>query len=265
MANGLNPDDSSVTPVAGECRHAAKAGTPDAGSDGFPAEHTGRRVKCAEPHEMETVYVGVYSTNWTEETGDKEMGEICASRADDYLGGRHQAHRIGLNSYVQAADEMSGKARWFACDVAEIGSAAFPALVTRKSSLRGALATPGPLAITCGDKVAKDYVYRGDCSAPHDLEFAGLFSVASDYHPESRVELDKVVSAGCQKSVTDFLGWDQRTFEENRSLDVTSWGPSVRTVGRGRATYRCFVTTLDNKKLTASVKGLGDKPVPLAG
>ncbi|WP_412540767.1 septum formation family protein [Longispora sp. K20-0274] len=244
-------------PQAGDCRTVAA-------DKGFPETYDGTRVKCTFAHEMETIYVGVYSSGWTEAEGDGQVNEICEDRAAEFLGGPRHVARIGLTYYVE---EAGGSAkRWFSCELAEINTAKQAKLVPRMSTLRGAGANPGQLAITCADHADKDILYLSDCARGHDLEFAGLYTAGKDLDHGTDDELRKAVSAGCEKTVSDYLGWDTRKFEAAEVLDFTYWGATTTTtLAHSTHAYRCFVATVDNKKLTASVKGLGDKPVPLAG
>ncbi|MGY0232642.1 septum formation family protein [Longispora urticae] len=247
-----------TTPVAGDCRRAGTG--PATGANGFPDTYVAGRVKCSSPHEIETVYVGVYASTWTEEVGTKETTEICTSRSEEYLGGKRHAGRIEMTYYLE---EGSGR-RWFTCDLAEVGSSAGKKLVTRSASLRGSLAGAAPMTIGCANSTTDDFVYLADCGTAHNAEFAGLYAMPADAAPADEDALGTAVTAGCEKVVTDYLGWDKRRYDDSQLIELSYWGASHADLA-GDRTFQCYVTTLDHHRFTASVKGLGDGRPPLAG
>ncbi|WP_412540039.1 septum formation family protein [Longispora sp. K20-0274] len=257
-------DGSALTPQAGSCRHALDMGATTPEARGFPPTFGGRYAMCTKAHEIETFFVGRVSASLSAADAEKEIDGTCRVEADKFLGGPRGTGRVATTSYMEENADHLAK-RWFSCEVAEVGNAAGTTLVTRTGSLRGALAGPGPVVLGCANSAAHDFVFLPDCAAPHTAEFVGLYTLADDANPADDEARDRSVGAGCQKAVTDFLGWDQRTFESSDLIDVTFWGPGAAEVRDGNRVFQCFVTTVEDRKLTGSLKGLGAGKVPVAG
>ncbi|GIG63309.1 hypothetical protein Lfu02_76810 [Longispora fulva] len=257
-------DGSALTPQAGTCRHAADVGATTPEASGFPPTFGGRFAMCTKAHEIETFFVGRVSASLSAADAEKEVDGTCRVEADKFLGGPRGTGKVATTSYTEENADHLAK-RWFSCDVAEVGNAAGTTLVTRTGSLRGALAGTSPLLLGCANSTTHDFVFLPDCAAAHTTEFAGLYTLADDAAPADDDARDRSVGAGCQKTVTDFLGWDQQTFETSDLIDVTFWGPKAAEVRDGNRVFQCFVTTFKDRKLTGSVKGLGAGKVPVTG
>ncbi|MGY0236605.1 septum formation family protein [Longispora urticae] len=251
-------DGSTLTPRAGTCRNSSEAGT----ATGFPETFGGRYAMCTGPHEVETYFVGRVSGSLSAAEADKEIGETCRAEADKFLGGPLLTGKVATTSYLEENASHLAK-RWFSCDIAEVGSAAATTLVSRTGSLRGALVGTGPVVIGCANMTTDDFVFLVDCATPHTAELAGLYTLREEVVPADDDARDRAVAPGCQKTVTDFLGWDQPTFEDSELIESTFWGPTAGKVREGDRVFQCFVTTLGDRKLMGSVRALGSRKVPV--
>jgi hypothetical protein len=140
-------------------------------------------------------------------------------------------------------------------------------LVPRSGTLKGALSGDRVLAVTCGLAASGERIGEisyVDCSATHNMEFAGVYSLSAGNVPDDEESLEQTVLLGCHKIVSGYLDWSSRQLDESSELGVTYWGPLWEDVHLGDRTFQCYAAVGDGWKLTASVKDLGGSPVPLA-
>ncbi|WP_412540771.1 septum formation family protein [Longispora sp. K20-0274] len=250
---------------AGECWNSTATRT----TDGFPSTSKGRTiVDCTAEHELETFFVDDVDATTDRNTAIINTYQLCERQADQLLGAPRRTGRIEVNYYLTEKSTDGHVTRRVACTLAEAKNYSRHEHVRRTGSLRGALTQPGPLAIGCvqvaygpeGTPIDVDYL--PNCDGPHGGEFTGLQRFDPAALPTTAAEYKTVAVQMCEKSVIAYLGWsDSRSSTDVNPLFL---GPGVDALTRGADMVRCLVVANNGKHFTGVVKGIGDKPVPIA-
>jgi Septum formation len=223
-------------------------------------------VSCTVEHLAETYHTGtvdVPSDAAQVQPGSQQLFDLfatCEAKANEFLGGAWSGGRIALLVTLPRPDAWAAGARGYSCDAAEVdqigGQVGFPAAaVRRSSSLRGALAVPGPLAMACfrfhNPPVTLPQV-PVPCDQPHDTEYAGAFTGTLPLPPNNEAAHDYAEDR-CRGVVAAYIG------SKNNGGIRPGWLEWSRTTwDTGLLTVRCFaLPATEGKRFTASVKGIG--------
>jgi hypothetical protein len=223
-------------------------------------------VSCTAEHLAETYHTGTIDAPAGAaqvQPGSQQLFDLfatCEKAANEFLGGAWTGGRIGLLVTLPRPDAWTAGARGYSCDAAEVDQiggqiGASAAAIRRVSSLRGALAAPGPLALAC-------FRYRNPpvtlpqvpapCDRPHDTEYAGAFT-ATPPLPADDEAAYAYAEDRCRDVVAAFVG------TANNAGIVPGWLEwNRKTWDTGLLTVRCLaVPAQEGKRFTASVKGIG--------
>ncbi|MFI5493310.1 septum formation family protein [Actinoplanes sp. NPDC051859] len=258
---------TGFTPVAETC-HLANFST-------FGPRSSYEEVDCQTKHRTETVYVGKYpspAADAPEPPADTSAAarsayEVCDKKTTEFVGGPWRTARlwIGVTQPTRAA--WTGGARWYRCEVIVSSSVEDDGgLVQRVGTLRGALReTASPLLLTCYSvKIDKsgeiDTMPAAGCAEPHNAEFVGVWDAGNREYPESAAQWD-VFHAGCRGKIASYVGVPNDADQQYRAGVVSlPGGDDVWALGdRG---VRCYLW-VDNNALKSSLKGKGDKALPV--
>ena len=258
---------TGFTPAAETC-HLANFATSG-------PRNTYEEVDCKLKHRTETVYVGTYPSPAAEapdppaqdSAGARAAYRICDAKTTAYVGGPWRTARlwIGVTQPTRAA--WTGGARWFRCEVLVSSSVEDDGgLVQRVGTLRDALDEPGsPLLLTCYrvllDKQGKIATMPATpCSAQHNAEFVGVWDAGQSAAPTTTKQWDEFHD-GCRGLIAKYVGVpDDADLQFRAGVISLPGGDDVWELGdRG---VRCYLW-LDAKTLTASLKGKGDKAMPV--
>jgi len=254
-------------PTAGHCHLAnfAQVGTRSA------YEETDCRLR----HRSETVHVGEYPEPAAAGSAPPAEGSpgaqaayrTCDLKTTEYVGGPWRTARLWIGVTHPSAASWAGGARWFRCEVLEISSIEDDGdLVQRVGSLRDALADPGSdLLLTCYaiqlDRAgAIDTMPAAGCAAKHNAEFVGIWNATGPDYPKNDAVWEKFHD-GCREIISAYAGVPDDANQEYRTGVVSlPGGEDVWALGdRG---VRCYLW-VDGTTLTSTVKGKGDKGLPI--
>ena len=181
----------------------------------------------------------------------------CVVDATRYLaGGWHSGRVQVLASWIKPAENG-----FFACSLAEIDGPAATRFVSRTATVKAALqdGDKAPLAISCVAQTGTVLTFS-PCTGPHDGEFVGEYTITQPDAPFDDAAVTSATQRGCGEVAAMYLGISG---SDNRTdLRAGAVGPSSASDWLGSdQTYSCYVM-VNNGKLTATVKGLGLKPLP---
>jgi hypothetical protein len=137
----------------------------------------------------------------------------CEETANEFLGGAWTGGRIALLVTLPRPDAWTAGARGYSCDAVEVdqigGQVGAPAsAVRRSSSLRGALTTPGALAMGClrfrTPPVTLPQI-PAPCDQPHDTEYVGAFTGTLPLPTDDDAAHD-YAEERCRDAVTAYVG-----------------------------------------------------------
>lgn len=257
---------TSFAPAAGSCHEA-----------GFAATATlalYNPVDCSAGHRTETVHVGTFADAAAAGTAPPAKGSAelraafaeCDTKATEYVGGPWRTARLWLGVALPSAEAWAGGARWFRCDMTEVTTIEDSGeTADRTASLKGVLAAPSPLALTCyavrlDKEGAIDTMPPADCAKPHNAEFAGVWNAPDGGYPKRDADWDRFHDA-CRKVIAGYAGVpadDQVRFRAG----VVSLPAAEEQWQSGNRGVRCYLW-ISERPLTASVKGGGDKALPV--
>ncbi|GAA3288057.1 septum formation family protein [Dactylosporangium vinaceum] len=253
-------------PVVGQCRDSTGLNAYD------PAAFDGpfKDVPCDGPHQFEIVATGQLPADLAasgERPGRDRFAALfpqCEDLAAKYLGGEWQAGRLYLYLQPPSTTQWRGGARFFHCDVAAIGpdgDTIEPATTSVKDAVRAA----GPLAqgcfVTAGADADNLFATATPiaCDQPHDMEYAGYVTAPakSDY-PKTDDANDDLFGTACENKMLAYLGMSRATYDRQKDIYYVWWRPSGQAGwNAGEHSSRCYFL-LHNRKLSRSVKGIGD-------
>lgn len=233
-------------------------------------------VDCAEPHYVETVYVGTFGDDTALDDDDqppardsgahREAFEVCEEHAADHLGDDFRAGRLWLAVALPTEDAWAGGSRWFRCDLGELSSI-YGEPVEREGSLASALAGPdASLRLGCfeveTDDGAVDTVTAADCDEAHQAEYVGVWRDDGDDYPspgDSAGE-DRVYS-GCREVIADYVDVPVDDDLQYRTGVIADWVAESEWAAGDRG-FRCYVW-LPGEELTESLADAGTDGLPV--
>lgn len=244
-------------PPVGSCWKVDAAGAKAA----FP--WAGGPVDCAGAHGAEVFHVGQAGEDLLRRLDEAEGDNVkivqnllyaqarraCVVEGTVFLGGNwHEAKVQILASWITpAADGFYG------CAVAAVAGPAGDEFVTREGSLAKAAAT---LPIGC--VAALRYV---DCTAPHDGEYAGSYSIAPMDAPFDETAVRSATAKGCTTVGLRYLGLAENA--DRADLSAAAVGPRTASDWLGSdQTFGCYL--MSARPLKASVAKIGGAPLPYA-
>ncbi|ASW54693.1 septum formation family protein [Plantactinospora sp. KBS50] len=262
-------DDWPAVPAALPFVPTAGACHPERGDAGVAEE---RRVDCGQPHDTETVLAGTLRGPDVTAAAPPAPGSAvlrdtrarCDRAASALLGGDWHGGRLNMDVLLPSRDAWSKGARWFRCDLYEtyrLGSdSGIPR--PREGSFAGALRPGSPLAHTCfrsersGSRLTS--LVAASCTAPHDVEFAGVYTAPAGEPRSTMSEDPDRVRTRCRDVIARFA--DAPAPEVARRIGLAWRPPSGLDWRDGDRGVLCFLLT--NQKLSRSLRGAGSAGLP---
>jgi len=252
------PSPAAVLPVAGACYDAPVSDM-----------QVNAPTPCAGQHLLEVVKVGAFTGSAASATSAPLPGSSamlaafadCHTAATGYLGGEVHGGLLKLTMVWPDAKAWTGGARWYRCDLTRVQAASSLLPVAASGSVRGALAAPGPLVLSCIDWTRHSgYLddYRSTpCAKQHNAEYAGAFHAPHDGYPSSPAAFKRLAGAGCEGVVARYLGLKGGT-DTNASVGW-AWSYAEKTPWeQGDRYIRCFAAAFTAKgTMTGTVHGIG--------
>ena len=245
-------------PTVGACYDAALAPR-SMWADGTPA------VPCTQTHRAETYHAGLLDAPATKTQAEPSTEQLltlfttCEAKAKDFLGGEWYTARLEIELTLPRPDDFIAGVHAYSCEVYEIDQPGHPTAVRRTSSLRGALAAPGPLSMTCFDmRNPPEWapMVPARCDQPHDAEYVGVIPrQAKPSGTDDEANMDAAVQA-CRPVVTEYVG------ARNPRVGWGFIGYGAQVWGAGQLAGRCFALPAEGTKFTASIKGIGNRRPP---
>ena len=226
-------------------------------------------VDCGQEHDVETVYVGTFSGADAERTdpppegspGARAARAECDRKVNEFVGGDWRGGRLSVGVVPPSSFAWSGGARWFRCDLVEIGGLDNPDVVSRQLSLKGAFTT---LAYGCfTPKLAQDDIDEMQpvsCTAKHNSEFAGIWT-APDISYEAFQKDDARTEKGCMGVIAAYTKVPNNSDLKYRTGWIFYY-PGEADWAAGNRGVQCFLW-IDGRDLTRSLKGAGPSALPI--
>jgi hypothetical protein len=221
---------------------------------------------CDMTHVAETVYVG----HFTGPLADADSPPVADRLADTYaacdaeltkfLGGSWEEGQVRMIVYPATSTQWRGGARFFRCDVASVRTER-GLLEPRTKTLQGTLQPGGELLLGCGTKIENNGAWSDvdplACTAPHNIEFAGIAASVSGVYPPDTKARQAAWGTACMNKIRAYTGIPDRNLAKANAgwgywqvaMTQTEW-----TFGNHNA--RCYITL--PKKITRSLKGAGN-------
>jgi len=232
-------------------------------------------VDCDLKHRTETVYVGEYPAPASEAAAPpadtsaaaRAAYRVCDGKTTEFVGDQWRTGRFWIGVTRPSPKAWTGGARWFRCEVLEISSIEDDGgLVMRLGTVRNALAAAGSdlrlgcYAIQLDQAGAISTMPAAGCKARHNAEFVGVWDAGSLPYPKT----DKQWAAfhtGCRKLIATYAKVPDDADLQFRSGVVSL--PGGEDVWQLHDRWvRCYAW-LDGAQLTASIKGVGVKGLPV--
>ncbi|WP_432971601.1 septum formation family protein [Dactylosporangium sp. CA-233914] len=236
-------------------------------------------VACERRHALEVVLVGTVDGEAAAAAAPPEPGSAgyqaayaaCGKAADEYVGGDWHDGLLGIDVQLPTKTPWGGGQRTYVCTV--YGSAtAYGTMAFRTGSLKGAMAGAAPSAMHCLDVVAEqraDGWYQHlsamtpiDCAKPHGAEYTGSVIVPGTTLPVGD-KLETMMIDACWAKVAAFLGLTQSQLSSRSDIHITWDGMSQNQWQSGDHHQRCFAMVPYQRKVHASLKGLGKTALPV--
>ncbi|MEV4759897.1 septum formation family protein [Micromonospora sp. NPDC049559] len=252
----------AFTPAAGTCHETADA---ESNLDDYAP------VDCGQAHRTETFHLGTFTGADAARTnppppaspGRKAARAECDKQAEGWLAGDWRGGRLSVSVVPPTAAAWSGGARWFRCDVSEVGGLDDDEPVTRTGSLKGALANGSPLAYGCfNPKIVKDDVDQMvpvPCTSKHRAEFAGIYR-APDVTQAAFEKNSAQAHKGCSAVIAAFAKVPNNGELKYRT-GLIYFYPGALQWADGNRGVQCFLWV--DRDLTRSMKGAGTKGLPV--
>jgi hypothetical protein len=252
-------------PVVGECHNAPGYKNQDASTwDGVAP-----LVACDGPHQLEVVAVGKVPADLAAQPklpAREQFAKLyadCEEGAAKYLGGDWQTGRMYLFLQPPTYAQWLGGLRTYRCDAVVVGAG--DEYEKYDKTFKGSLQPGGPLTQGCQltSGATKDTLFeRAEpvaCTSPHDMEFAGYITAPADAaFPTNQDANDKLFGKGCEAKMLEYLGMSRTAYNKQRDVYYVWWRTAGSTGWKaGDHSSRCYFF-LHNRKLSKSVKGVGD-------
>lgn len=230
-------------------------------------------VDCGQQHDAETLYVGTFGGADADRAtpppdgspGLRAARTECDQKVDELVGGDWRGGRLTMSLVPPSSYAWSGGARWFRCDVGEIDGLDNPEVVSRTSSLKGALTGPSGLAYGCfTPKVVKadiNEMQAVSCTAKHNSEFAGIWT-APDVPYEAFLKDDARTEKGCMGVIAAFAKVPNNSDLKYRTGWIFYYPPEADWAAGNRG-VQCFLW-IDGRSLTRSLKAAGTRALPVS-
>jgi len=229
---------------------------------------------CDVAHHLETYHVGEFTGADAERSSPPPNGspearrayESCATEAKAFFGEDWRNGRLDIAVLFPTQAQWAGEARFFRCDAMELASPA-GLLQERTGSLSGGLSGERPLALTCATIVRSNSEIEDltptPCTAPHDVEYAGMFVAAEAPFP-AKAEDRQRLGGGCQPIFLGYIGVTAGQWSTaRRDLSFLSWLAAGEDGWQmGNRGVRCYVMVLEGVKVKASLRSIGTRPLP---
>jgi hypothetical protein len=226
-------------------------------------------VDCAGSHQTETAYVGTFTGDDGQRSEPPSPGSPalrtayaqCQQGASAYLGGDWHSALVSLGLVRPNPNAWAGGARWYRCDLIHWATL-FSSVVVDHGSLKGDLAGARSAAFGClattRDAAGSINVAKSvDCAAPHQAEYAGLYTAPDVPYPSDQAAQDKLETDGCKRVVASFLGFQDPSqwFGNGVGSWPFSFNPDQWTLGD--RTIPCFAYAFTKSgAMVGSVKGI---------
>lgn len=227
-----------------------------------------QQIDCAELHSIETIHVGTFPATVTAlpKPGDTAMHVAyaeCAGRSTEWLGGDWREALLYLDIATPTSAAWGGGARWFRCDLNQVGSLLDDSVRQRTGSLKGALKTDSDLRYGCykptftGDAITAYLPKR--CDEPHRVEFIGIHEVT--YRTLEEVgKADGPIHRACLSLIAKYAKVPDNADMQYRT-GTTYPLPSKAEWDLGNRGIRCMVYL--DRDLTRSIRGGGGRVLPV--
>jgi hypothetical protein len=226
-------------------------------------------VPCTETHQTETSYVGAFtgddagrsSPPGSDSQSRKTAYLTCADKTADYLGGDWHTAYVWMGLVEPSPEAWTGGARWFRCDLMKTTDVEHTT-TSSDSSLKDGLRGTAPAAITCINTVeSNDQVQSetpANCATAHNGELTGVITGSSVTYPGDTAAQNQADS-GCEASVAHYLGLSGSK-DTNSAVGWLFFWPRETQWDSGDRAITCYAYAFtSSKKMTGSVKGLGNK------
>jgi hypothetical protein len=281
-ASPRSAEPEAAAPLPAGSRTAAPAAGPTAAASpmchprGLAATGTAPTgtVDCAAPHGAETIYVGELPGAPAAAPAAGSPAQLaayaeCDKRAAAHLGADWRTARLRLAVVLPTAAAWSGGARWYRCDVEEVSLIGPDGRgVTRSGGLAGALAAAdAPLRLLCNrmeiDRARKVInVPPVPCEQKHNGEFVGVWRATPTTYP-ARTEDYIPFFEACREAIGAYAGVPVDRWLVHRADVVPVLAPAAEWKAGDRG-VRCYLY-LNDRQVTRSLKGAGDKGLPVRG
>ena len=224
------------------------------------------QTPCEMSHTTETAHVGHFTGALADADRPPTAGDIadtyaaCDAEVTKFLGGSWQEARLRMIVYTATTTQWRGGARFYRCDVASLRTER-GLLDPRTKTLQGALQSGGDMLLGCGTKVETggnwSDVNPVACTAPHNIEFAGIVASVSGVYPPDAKARQAAWGTACMNKIRSFTGIPDSALAKAKS----GWGYWQVALGRdewaaGNHNARCYITL--PKQITRSLKGAGN-------
>ncbi|UWP86430.1 septum formation family protein [Dactylosporangium fulvum] len=238
-------------------------------------------IECDRGHTLEVVLIGTVEGNAAQASEPPAAGSegfqaayaACSKAASDYAGGDWHAGMLGINVQMPTRAPWEGGLRSYVCSIFALSSA-YGVMSFTSGSLKGSLTGDAPKAIRClevvGNKASNGWWDRIsaltpiDCAQPHEAEFVGTIQVGVGGGALPAVAvLEKWTTDHCWPVVAMFMGLTDAQFNTREDVGLAWDGMGKFQWDSGDRHQRCFALLGPGKKVRASIKGLGKKPLPV--
>jgi hypothetical protein len=226
------------------------------------------QTTCDLQHVFETVKVGHFAGTAASSSSPPSPSQLtdawadCDKAASDYLGGEWQGGRVYVTVASPTSKQWSGDARFYRCDVGALRTEA-GVFDPRKETMKGVLASGGDLKLTCGTQVGTtadswDDITPTKCTDPHDVEYVGSVTSASNDWPADGKAVDAAYSKTCEAKMLSYINMSRGSWANQKALYYGYWMTGDKNQWTaGNHTARCYAM-IDKKKINRSLKGAGD-------
>ncbi|SDZ32173.1 Septum formation [Micromonospora pattaloongensis] len=229
-------------------------------------------VDCARPHLFETVHVGVFTGEHAQRLTPPPAGSPaaraafaeCDRKTTEYVGGEWRDGRLGLAIRYAPGRAWAAGGRWFRCDVTEMVALDSWHETTRTASLAAALTATSPLRFGCfNPRIVKKKVEGMEpvgCRTPHRSEYVGVHTAPDTTYDSFNSNRERT-HEGCR----DVLAAYAKVPNDERirfRAGTFFYVPSREAWADGDRGVHCFAY-LSDRTLTRSIKGVGDKGLPV--
>jgi hypothetical protein len=254
------PEAKPFVPASGVCHGGFRPLTVVSSGAYFP-------IECTTQHGAETIHVGPFTGADADRATAPAHGSTtaatafaeCDAKAKEYIGGDWRAALIELDLVLPSPRAWEGGARWFRCDLRQVGSLDTGG-VTRAAPLRDALKNEPKLRHGCyrpvltADAKEVDVMQPVACNAPHRAEFAGIWTAPDTPYADFDKNTERL-HAGCRAVIAAFAKVPNDSAIEYRTGTI-AYSPDEEEWRGGDRGVQCFLWIAD-QDLRRSMKGAG--------